>query len=86
MPSCTCSGTASRTSLNACFAAVIRDWPSMSRVRMEPLTSSTSSTLGEALAGVSSAEAGSTEPSPAVRVASRMPTPTVSLLLMIIAG
>lgn len=42
--------------------------------------------LGEGVAGASSAAAGIAVPSPATRVASAMPTPVVSRLLVIIAG
>lgn len=74
MPSSTSSGTASMTSLNACFAADMRDCPSMSRVFMEPLTSSTSSTLGAGRAlGPSAVVAAA-----AVDAAGRAPATTVS--------
>ena len=57
MPSWVSSGRASTTSLNACWATAMRLRPSMSRARIEPLTSSTSSTRGGSAAVSSSARA-----------------------------
>jgi hypothetical protein len=91
MPSRTSSGTASSTSLNACFAATIRDWPSMSRARIEPLTSSTRSTCGEAAVScavgpLSAAAVPAGSSTPVARVATRAQTPAASRFLVIIGG
>ncbi len=58
----------------------------MSLALMDPLTSSTSSTFGEAAESVSSATAPAGKATPAVRVASRAQIPAASRCLVIIAG
>src|SRR5689334_3249741 len=84
MPNWTFCGTESSTSSNACLAADIRDCPSMSLARIEPLTSSTSSTFGDACATGSSAAAVAGS-SPQARTPSRpQPSVAVSSFLMII--
>src|SRR5688500_4206389 len=82
MPSRTPSGTASRTSLKACLAADIRDCPSMSRARIEPLTSRTSSTLGDSCCDSSAAATAGNRP--VASVARRAHRPAASRLLVII--
>ncbi|CAM5648661.1 hypothetical protein SVIOM342S_02755 [Streptomyces violaceorubidus] len=86
MPNCTSSGVASSTSLNACFAAAMRVPPSMSRVRIEPLTSSTRSTFGASSPVGSPALAPAGNAVPAASAASRAQAPAASRVLVIIGG